>query len=172
MSSRSVKQCSFPLVVASQAVGARDSLQARSLSGSPICSSQSMMHSLERAMAFRQHFETLVWKQSPLHIVEWKALKWTVKLSTHATIFSTVLQREANSFCLGKTAYTHPPKEWEEERKRKEERKKVGEKEGGKERKREIKGILHISECQESIWVMSIAERIRITFPETQKHYS
>lgn len=49
----------------------------------------------------------------------------------------------------------------------KEERKNTGEREGGKPEKREIKSILHLSEWQKSIWVKSIAERIRITFPET-----
>lgn len=102
-------------------------------------------------------------------------MKLTVELSTHATIFSTVLQKGANSFCLGMIAYTHPLKEneLEEGRKKKEGRKEEGgERKGGKEKKREIKSILHISEWQESIWIMSIAERIRITYPETQKHYS
>lgn len=57
-------------------------------------------------------------------------------------------------------------------KKRKKKRKKVGEKEGGKEKQREIKNILQISEWQKSIWVMSIAERIRIIFPGTRKCYS
>lgn len=73
---------------------------------------------------------------------------------------------------MGMTAYTHPlkEKELEEERKSKGERKKG---ERGKEtKKRKIKNILHVSKWQESIWVISIAERIRITYPETHKHYS
>lgn len=133
----------FPLV-ASQAEGAYRSLQARPPSASSICSSQSMMHSLKRTMALRQHFETLkivAWKQSPLSILEWKALKRTVELSTHATIFSTILEKGVNSFCLEMAAYTHAlkEKEWEDERKRKEYRKNVGEREGGEVKKRKEK---------------------------------
>jgi len=58
------------LVVASQAVGAYNSLQARSLSGSPICSSQNIRHSLGNAMSFKGHFEMLMLQQSPLKSAE------------------------------------------------------------------------------------------------------
>lgn len=44
--------------------------------------------------------------------------------------------------------------------------------EEGRGGERKKKGILHISELQESIWLTSVTERIRITFPETHKCYS
>lgn len=48
------------------------------------------------------------------------------------------------------------------------------EKEGRRreERKKRKEGILHICELQKSIWLMSVTERKRITFPETHKCYS
>lgn len=115
-------------------------------------------------MAFKGHFEKLMWQQSPLKTAEQSAFPLMQQLSP------SFCEKEQTRF-VWEGLRLHTP---QEKKKRRSERRKEKRKEGGgrKRKKKRNEGILHISELQESIWLMSVTKGIRITFPETHKRYS